>query len=418
MTGLYIAASLVCMLLSAFFSAAEMALSSANVIRLENMAEDGNKAAACAIRVLNKFDGALSAILIGNNFANIALSSLSSVIAISTFGEKYTWLATIISTVAVISLCETMPKIVAKKNANRWSLSFAYIVRGLQIVFSPLIFVVVKFVNLLTSFKSGDGQEHEQDAAIEELQSIIDIAEDEDVLDEDRSELLHAALDFNEICAFEVMTARVDTTALDIDDSWEENFEIINSSPYSRLPVYQDSIDNIIGVLYLNHFFRALLDNDRVDIRSLLMTPCYIYKTQKLPAVLSQFRRSKKHLAIVTDEYGGTLGVISMEDVLEEIVGDIWDESDTIEDELVELPDGVFEMGGDMAMGDFIETLELEESEFDFDSATVGGWTLETFGDYPKVGDSFTYKNLTVTVLMMDGMRVEKILVKRNGKED
>lgn len=418
MTWLYIAASICCMLLSAFFSAAEMSLSSANSIRLENMAEDGNKAAICAMKVRSKFDNALSAILIGNNFSNIALSSLSSVIAISTFGAQYTWLATVISTIAVITLCETMPKIVAKKNANRWSLKFAYIIRLLQIVMSPLIFVVVKLVNLITSLKSGHGDVNEQDAAIEELQSIIDIAEDEDVLDEDRSELLHAALDFNEISAFEVMTARVDTTALDIDDSWEENLAIINASPYSRLPVYQDSIDNIIGILYLNHFFRALLDKEKVNIRSLLMTPCYIYKTQKLPAVLAQFRHTKKHLAIVTDEYGGTLGVITMEDVLEEIVGDIWDESDTIEDEFIERPDGVFELDGDMAMGDFIEILGLEDAECDFDSSTVGGWTLETFGTYPKTGDSFTYKNLDVTVLMMDGMRVEKILVKRMAEKE
>lgn len=414
----YIIASVACLVLSAFFSATEMAYSSANRIRLENLAEDGNRAAACAVKILDKFDNALSALLIGNNFVNIALSSLGSVIAITAFGEEYTWLATVIVTISVIIFGETMPKITAKKNANTLSLRTSYLLRALTIIFTPLVWISVGIVRLATAPFRGEKNEDEQDAAVEELQSIIETAEDEDVLDEDRSELLQAALDFNDISAFEVMTARVDMVAVDIEDDWEDILETLKNSPFSRIPVYEGSIDNIIGVLYLNHFFKELVDKRFVNIRALLMEPCYVYKTVKLPAVLSQLKSAKRHLAIVTDEYGGVTGLITMEDVLEQIVGEIWDETDEIEDEVIEREDGVFELDGDMVMSDFLELIGREEESFETDSSTVGGWTLEMFGAFPKAGQSFEHENLSVTVLEMDGLRVEKILVRLIPEED
>ena len=409
---IYIVASIACVLLSAFFSAAEMALGSANQMRLENMADTGSKSAAVAVSLINNFESTLSSILIGNNFVNITLSSYASIIAITGFGEEYTWLSSIIATILVIIFGETMPKIVAKKNANRYSLSFAYIIFALRIVLFPIVFIVVKLTNLITSSMKDESVTSLQDAAVTELQTIIDIAEDEAVIDEDQSELLKSALDFSDIAAFEVMTARVDVIAIDIDDDWEDILEVINTSPYSRLPVYEDSIDNIIGILYLNHFYKALIDNEKLDLRPLLINPCHIYKTHKLPHVLSLLRKSKRQLAVVTDEYGGTLGIISMEDALEEIVGDIWDETDTIEDEVVEHPDGIFELDGDMIISDFLDLLGISPGDFETDSATVGGWTLEKFGTYPREGHSFSYENLTVTVQKMDGMRVEKVLIK------
>jgi CBS domain containing-hemolysin-like protein len=177
-------------------------------------------------------------------------------------------------------------------------------------------------------------------------------------------------------------------------------------------------VDNIIGVLYLNHFLKALSDGDRVDIRKLLMPPCYVYKTMKLPAVLNQLRRAKQHLAVVTDEYGGTLGVLSMEDVLEQIVGDIWDETDTVEQEMVCRAEGEYELDGTMLLSDFLETIGRDEDSFEAESNTVGGWTLEMFGGFPKAGDSFKFENLTVTVLnMVDGRRVDKVLVRVEPEE-
>ena len=211
----------------------------------------------------------------------------------------------------------------------------------------------------------------------------------------------------------EVMTARVDVCAIDIEDDWNEIVTAVEEAPYSRLPVYEGSIDNIIGVLYLNHFLKALTEEGkRTDIRRLLMQPCYVYKTMKLPAVLNLLRKAKQHLAIVTDEYGGTLGVISMEDVLEQIVGDIWDDTDVIEQEVVERAEGEYELDGDMSIYDFLDLAGIPEEDFEAESSTLGGWTVERFGAFPKKGDSFRYENLSVTVLKMDGRRVEKLLVK------
>lgn len=413
----YLVAALVCLALSAFFSASEMAFSSANRIRLENQAENGSKAAALAVKIIDRYDDALSAILIGNNFVNIALSSISSVIAITAFDEKYTWVATVIATVSVIIFGETMPKIVAKRNANRLSLAVAAPVRALTVILKPLTLLVVGLVRLCTLPLKGEARDG-QDDAVEELQSIIETAEDEDVLDEDRSELLQNALDFNDVSAFEVMTARVDIVAVDIKDSRREIFEAAAASGYSRIPVYEGSIDSIIGVLYLNHYFKALLDRgvDEVDIRPLLMPPCYIYKTTKLPNALETLKRAKQHLAIVTDEYGGCLGIITMEDVLEQLVGEIWDEMDEIENEVVERAEGEYELDGDMAIDDFTELVGLDDDGFETESSTVGGWTLERFGAYPHEGESFVFdefdETITVTVLKMDGLRVEKVLVR------
>ena len=409
----YIIAAVACILLSAFFSAAEMALSSANRIRLENLADDGKRSAAVAVKLLDRFDDALSAILIGNNFVNIALSALASVIAILAFGEKYTWLATVIVTAAVIVFGETIPKIVAKKNANRLSLAVAPLVRALSVILKPLTWLVVSLVHLITGPLRGEEPEDEGDAAVEELQSIIETAEDEDVLDEDRSELLQAALDFDEISASEVMTARVDIVAVDVEAGWEEIYAVACDSNYSRIPVYEDSIDNIVGVLTLNRFFKAMVARRRPSLRSMLMPPCFVYKATKLPDVLEQLRRARQHLAVVTDEYGGVCGIITMEDVLEQIVGEIWDETDEVEQEVIERAQGVWELDGDMSVGDFTELLGISEEDFETESGTVGGWTLERFGGFPKEGDRFEWEDLAVTVLKMDGLRVERILVER-----
>ena len=406
-----------CICLSAFFSASEMAYSSCNALRLERARDGGSKRAGAALRITERYD-ALGAILIGNNLVNIAASSLGSVaVMLITGGDAYTWVATVIITLLVIIFGETIPKITTKKNANRTAESFAYPVRCLMIVLKPLIWLVVKAIDLLTrGMKPED--DPDSDEAVEELQSIIETAEDEAVLDEDQSELVQAAIDFSEIPAYEAMTARVDVAAIDIDDDWEEILSLIENAPYSRLPVYEDSIDNIIGVLYLNRFLKALTDGEPVNIRSLLMPPCYVYKTMKLPAVLNQLRRERQHLAIVSDEYGGTLGLLTMEDVLEQIVGEIWDETDTVEHEIVRRADGEYELDGDMPITDFLELMGIDEDSFDADSDTLGGWTVESFGAFPEVGDSFRYEGFEISVLAMDARRVESVLVKTLPEEE
>ena len=411
MTG-YIVAMVVMVALSAFFSASEMSFSAVNKMRLESMAEDDVRGAKLAMRVEEKFDDALSAILIGNNLVNIALSSLGSVVAILIAGEEWTWLATAVVTVVVIIFGETVPKIVAKKNASKLVRIFCYPVRFLTIVLKPAILIVVGLINLVMKVLPKEKSELDEEEAHQELQSLIETAEDENVIDEDRSELVQAALDFSDVRVSEVMTARVDIAALDADDDWETILEEVENSTFSRLPVYEDSIDNVIGVLYLNKFYRSLTEAERLDIRELLSRPIYVYKTTKLPAALNELRAAKQHLAIVTDEYGGTLGVVTIEDIMEQLVGEIWDENDIVEeDEVVERGKGVYELDGDMQMSDFIELMGWKEDDLEAESATVGGWTTEMYGSFPKEGDSFDFENINLKVLEMDGRRVSRVLV-------
>ena len=411
---LYFVAIVVLIALSAFFSASEMSFSSANRIRLENMAEDGVRGAKTALHIVEKFDDALSAILIGNNLVNIGMSSLGSVVAILIAGnEDWTWVSTVILTVLVIIFGETMPKMVAKKNANRLVLIFCYPIRLLTIVLKPVIWIVVGLINLIMKLFPKNGEDLDEEEAQQELQSIIETAEDEKVLDEDQSELVQAALEFGDVRVSEVMTARVDISALDVEDDWDEILESVENSTFSRLPVYEDSIDNIVGILYLNKFYRRLTDEEPLELRELLSPPIYVYKTTRLPDALNELRSAKQHLAIVTDEYGGTLGVVTIEDILEQLVGEIWDENDIVEaDEVVERAEGVYELNGDMQLSDFAELMDWDEDDMDAESATVGGWTTEMYGAFPKEGDGFTYRDAELKVLEMDGRRVSRVLVK------
>ena len=419
MTWAYVCGIVVCIIFSHIFSSAEMSYSSCNRMRLENARDDGSKRAKVAVKIVDNFDDSLSAILIGNNLANIANSSLGSLLVLELCNgdDSYAWVSTLTITILVIIFGETIPKIIAKSSANRLALTYAYFVRGLTIIFMPLIRLVAGLIKLLTLGLKGEAEDTDEEAAVEELSSIIETAEDEDVLDEDRSELVQAAIDFSDIMASEVMTARVDVVALDIDEDMADQIETIENAPFSRIPVYEDSVDNVIGVLYLNHFLKALAGDEKPDIRSLLMPPCYVYKTMKLPAVLTELRKAKQHLAIVTDEYGGTLGILSMEDVLEQLVGEIWDDTDEIKEEILERSDGEFELDGDMSISDFIDLVGIRERDFEAESETVGGWTIEMFGSFPSVGDSFDYEDLHITVLEMDGLRVEKVLVVKKPPE-
>ena len=260
----YVCGIVLCIIFSNIFSSAEMSYSSCNRMRLESAHENGSKSAGVALKIVDHFDDSLSAILIGNNLVNITNSTLGSLLILEIFNgdESYAWISTLAITVLVIIFGETIPKIVAKGSANRFAEGYAYFVRGLTIVLMPVIRLVVGLVKLLTMGLKGDADDDDEDA-VEELSSIIETAEDEDVLDEDRSELVQAAIDFSDIMASEVMTARVDVVALDIEEDLAEQIRIVESAPFSRIPVYEDSIDNIIGVLYINHFLKALAGEEQ-----------------------------------------------------------------------------------------------------------------------------------------------------------
>jgi len=406
---------ILCLLLSAFFSGAEMAFSSANTVRLENLRENGNRGAKRALELIENFDSVLSAILIGNNLVNIASSSIASVLVIMLLSDSYAWVATVVMTILVIIFGETIPKIKSKKNATEQAIRYSGAAKFFMIILKPATTVVVWLVNfILLPFNNAEEDEEDEEESVEELQSIIETAEEEGVIDTDDSELIQNAIDFSDISASEVMTARVDVQAISIDDSWEEILEFVNNTPYSRIPVYKDSIDDVIGVLHLNRFFREVAENKtETDLKDLLMPPCYVYKTMKLPSVLNILKKAKQHLAIVTDEYSGTLGVVTMEDVLEQIVGDIWDETDTVETDVVVKNSNEFEVDGDLSISEFLELAEIDEDTFDYESETVGGWVIEMLERFPSPGDSFTFEDLEITVVESDELRVEKLLVKK-----
>lgn len=418
---------ILCIAGSHIFSSSEMSYSSCNEIRLSHEAENGKteiirRHARRALYIVNNFERALSTILIGNNLVNIACSSLSSVLVITLTGsEDKTWMATVVVTLLIIIFGETIPKIIAKKKANTMAMVYAPFIRVLMTIFFPVVWIVVKLVDLFTRGVKKEGEE-EEDESVEELQSMIETAEDEGILEKDQSELMQNAIDFADTSASEVMTARVDMDAIDIDDPVNEIKKVALKTRFSRLPVYEDSIDHIIGILHMNTYLKALMDDDKADVRKLINKPCFVYKAMKLPEVLDELRNSNQNIAIVTDEYGGTAGIITVEDVLEEIVGEIWDENDVVEQESVKLADNEYEIDGDMNLYDFFELAGLDEDDADeFESETVGGWMIEMLGHYPAKGELLQYEcpshseteeMLELTALTVNDRRVEKIDVK------
>ncbi|MBO4360372.1 MAG: HlyC/CorC family transporter [Eubacteriaceae bacterium] len=406
-------------LLSAFFSGSETAFASANRLRLKKSAEDGKAVDRLAADISDNYDEALSAILFGNNLVNIAASSATTVLAMALTGsERGVAAAAGIITVVIIIFGEIAPKIAASRISNAMCRAVAYPLKLVMIVTRPVVWLMDRLLGVLGRIWGSDGDAG--GVTEEELVTIIEMVEDEGVIDEEQSELLQSAIEFSDITAQEVITPRVDMVAIDADDSFEDILDTVNSSPYSRIPVYQDTVDNIIGVLYINHFYKQALDRDSFDIRDTLMDVLYIPKTLKLPSVLSQFRKKQQHLAVVTDEYGGTLGIITMEDVLEELVGEIWDETDTVQADIVHINDETYIASGDMSIYDFLEELGIDPDSFEGDYTTVGGWATEMLSAFPKKGDSFRYRNISVTVLEAEDRRVLKVraTVGETGEEE
>ena len=443
----YVLVIILMVILSAYFSASEISFNASNKIRLKKAAENGSRSAALAYRISEDFTTALSAILIGNNLANIAASTAATVIAMNLLMSLRTmnsdgmasFVSTVVMTVIILIFGEIVPKIIAKNNADSAVRFFAWPTRILTWILYPLVWLVMRLIRLLSSLWGKD-DEDAPTVTEEELSSIIETAEEEGVVDEEKSELLQSAIDFRDTTVEEIMTPRIDMTAFDIADPPEEIEALVDESRYSRIPVYEDSIDNIIGILYLNHYYKKVADEAEgkdFDLRGLLMKPNFIHKTMKLPAALSLLRERKTHIAIVVDEFGGTLGLVTMEDILEELVGDIWDESDEIVEECVRTGENTYEVNGDMNIDDFFGEIEFEPREFECEYSTVGGWAIEMLDADPHVGDSFTFRDipeedgeeddpeepattLTVVVSAMDDMRVTKltVLVTRPKRED
>ena len=418
MTWAYVCGIIVCIIFSHIFSSAEMSYSSCNRMRLENARDDGSKRAGVAVKIVDHFDDSLSAILIGNNLANIANSSLGSLLVLELCNgdDSYAWVSTLAITILVIIFGETIPKIIAKGSANRLALTYAYFVRGLTIIFMPLIRLVVGLIKLLTLGLKGEQDDTDEEAAVEELSSIIETAEDEDVLDEDRSELVQAAIDFSDIMASEVMTARVDVVALDIDEDMAETLEIIENAPFSRIPVYEDSEDNIRGILYSRDLLPYIgKEGADFDWRTLLREAYYVPENRMIDDLLEDFRRRRQHLAIVVDEFGGTQGLVTMEDVLEEIVGDINDEYDEEETTYKRLADNSFVFEGRTLLTDFFRVTGLDEADYApvaEDCETLAGMLLAIKGDFPKPKEPLVYARCHFLVMDVRDHRITRVRVK------
>lgn len=402
----------VLLLFSAFFSASEMAFASVSSLRLNSLNDAKSTfSTRIAIRIKDRFDDALGAILAGNGLVNNYSSAIATVIVISLLGQKYAFVSTVVMTLLVLTFGEIIPKNLAKQFPEKFCLFAAVPIFILTVVLKPFLFVVVKavdFISKLWENRVSDGETVSED----DLENIIDIVGDEGVLDEGEVDLLQNALDFDEVLAYQIITPRVDMEALDIRDPYEINVGKILETTYSRLPVYEDTPDNIIGVLYINHAMKAMIDSEKISIRKLMLEPVFVHKTMPIPDVLEKMKESKCHLAIVLDEYGGTLGIITMEDILEQLVGEIFDETDDIEREFVCIDDTHYEALGDMRIYDFFDEFDIDieqNEEFDGDITTLGGFVTSMLEGEIQKGSVFSYEGLQFTVLETEEYRVLKV---------
>ena len=408
---------------SAYFSASEIAFNSSNKIRLRRAAEGGSKTAKIAYDITERFTIALSAILIGNNLANIAVSTCTTLIILNLFKDNVaiaSTIATILVTVIILIFGEILPKVLAKQNADTVVRIIAVPTRILTIVLSPFVFIVMLLLTVLRKIWGKDRKDDDPTVTEEDIVTIIDTIEEEGLINEEQGELLQSTLDFRDTTIEKIMTPRIDMTAMDIDSEEEKINELLSdNAQYSRLPVYKDSIDNIIGVLSLTRYYKATLGEAKPNIESLLMKPCRLHKTMKLPAALAKLRDAKMHLAVVIDEFGGTLGIVTMEDILEELVGDIWDDTDVIVTECISTGENTYEVACDMNIDDFFEEIDFVKPEdFACEYSTMGGWAIEMLNSDPHVGDSFRYENLFVIVAQMEKECVSKLTVLVEQKEE
>ncbi len=378
---------------SAFFSGSEIAFSSVNPIRLKNLGKDGESfALKTALKIRENYENVLSTILVGNNIVNMASSAIATLIVISWWGNDYAWASTIIMTLLVLTFGEILPKVIAKQIPEIFCVFSAIPIYILSLVLKPLTLIVMAIVNL-TSKLWQKGLTDSETVSEDDLENIIEIVEDEGVLDEEQCDLLQNALDFDDVLAYEIITHRVDMDAIDIRDPYEVNIRKCEETLYSRLPVYEDTTDNIIGILHLNHFYKNYVDGGQVNFRELMLPVNFVHKTMPLPDVLEKMKENKCHMVVVLDEYGGTMGILTMEDVLEQLVGEIFDESDEIEREFVCIDETHFEADGDMRVYDFFDEFDIdidENEDFEGDTATVGGWTLTMLDGEVNEGDCFT----------------------------
>ena len=396
---------------AAFFAVAETAYASCPKSRVKAAAERGDARAKTALLILDDFDKAISTLLICTNIVHIATASIVTVAVTKLWGLSAVSISTIVTTIVVFFAGEMLPKSIAKKYSEPLALATGPVLRFLMKVFTPLS-ALLTWIGQSAAKLTPD--ETPVSFTEDELYDIIEDMTEEGSLDEQQGELISSALQFGEVTVESVLTPRVDLVAVDISSSLENILTVIKTTNHSRLPVYEGSIDNIIGVLQIRKFIKAYLRlGNNLDLRPLMDEVFFIHQSTNIDELLPVMSKRKLNMAVVTDNYGGTLGIVTVEDILEELVGEIWDEDDVVEESVVELGDGVYMVDADESVSDVFEQLGFEDPEEDEElvNTLMGEWAYEQFSAIPKVGDSFRYHRVQVTVASMTHNRILKLKV-------
>lgn len=387
---------------SAYFSASETAFFSMNKIRVKNMALNGNKRAELVLKLAENYDRLLSSLLIGNNIVNIASSSIATVLFVSWLGNSGVSVSTAVMTVLVLIFGEITPKSIAKNMPESFAMFSAPILRVINIVLSPLNFVFSLWQKLVYMIVKPP---EDRGITEEELLTMVEEAQSDGEIDSNESELIRNAIEFNDIEVSDIHTNRVDVVAVEVNTSSDEIEKIFCEHGYSRLPVYKETVDNIIGILNQKDFNNRK-NNDSIE--DIMNDPVFVVPSMKISQLLNLLQKKKSHMAVIIDEYGGTVGIVTLEDILEELVGEIWDEHDEVVENIQKIRDNKYKVLCNADLDDLFETLNIKH---DIDIQTVGGWVIETFERIPEIGESFDYENLHVTVSKRDDRHILEITV-------
>ena len=406
-----IAALVILVILSAFFSATETAFTSLNRIRLKSRADSGNKRAALTLRIAEDYDKLLSTNLIGNNIVNISASTVGTVLFTKLFLDYGPLVSTVVLTVVILVFGEISPKSMAKENAEAFAMFAAPIMRVLMTVLAPVNYLFAQWKKLLSRiFRKSE----EEGITEEELITMVDQAENEGGLDQHEGQLIRSAIEFNDLEVEEILTPRVDIVAAEDTATLDEIAAIFAENGYSRLPIYHDTIDNIIGVIHEKDFHAARYHGQE-DVSAIVSNVLYTTGSTKISDLLRILQRAKAHMVIVVDEYGGTEGLCTLEDIVEELVGEIWDEHDEVIEEFKKQSDGSYLISCNANLTDLYDLFSIKGER---DCTTVSGWVMEEIGRVPEEGDHFVYENLDVTVTRVDHRRVLEIRVVVLPQED
>ena len=404
-------AMVICLILSAYFSATETSFSSLNKTRLKVLADDGNKKAERALKLAENYDKLIFTILIGNNIVNIAMASIGTLLFIGIYGDVGATISTVVVTVVVLFFGEITPKSIAKDMPEKFAMFSAPFIRVWIWVLTPVNFLLSQWKKLVSRFFKTDD---ESKISHEELLLFMEDAEQDGGIDENEGELLRNALEFRDLTAAEILTHRIEIEAVDITDSHEDIAKVFTQSGFSRLLVYRDTIDQVVGVLHQKDFYVNGKMTER-PIAEIMTAPLFVYQHTKIRDILETLQLKKSHIAIVVDDFGGTLGIVTMEDILEELVGEIWDEHDEVEEDFEKLGEDLYRVDCSVSLEDFCEFFDVK---LESDSVSVGGWIMESLNHIPVKDEKITVENLEITVSEVNAHRVSFITVRQFERED